>query len=602
MNTAIKDYYLIGDLHSAALISKNGSIDWLCLPHFDSPSLFAKMLDKNGGSFEILANSISCQYIKNTAILEFNFKDQKSLFKVHDFMLPTPSDTCDNHFLIRKFIGRKGLSKIKLFFNPQTEYESYNYQTNFDQKDFSIQVQAGFDSLLLHPPKDTAVLKKGQGFEIAFDLKANEVKSLILEYVMSGHKPLDPHYDMEADTVKFWHDWVSKGKFFNISLDKLIRSAITLKLMQFYPTGAIVASPTTSLPESIGGERNWDYRYVWIRDATFTLYALYVLGYMEEAERFFEFIKKIVEKREKEDPLEKGGKFDISLMYTIEGEEVPKERNLSYFAGYKNSRPVRIGNKAAGQFQLDVYGALIDSFYFISKRKIDVPRLHKKIILDLANKIANNWLKKDHGIWEVRMGVQNFTYSKVMAWVGINRTLRMAESLGLNKKEIKYYQNLENEIMQWIWRNCFDCQNNTFRQHPDTLNQDATNFLFVLLQFLDKHHPLTKIIIEKTSKELVFKDVFIYRYLTEDGLRGKEGAFLLCSFWLISAWAILEDVEKASRLFKNLEKFISSSNLLSEEMDPESLEYLGNFPQAFSHIGFIMSAYYLNKYQNEKNK
>jgi GH15 family glucan-1,4-alpha-glucosidase len=591
----IKDYYVIGDLHSAALVSKEASIDWLCLPHFDSPSIFAKLLDEKAGSFTINKGnySISSKYIPDTAIVEFVFKNDSSAFSVKDFMVPMPSVECENHFLVRKFTGLKGESQVKLIFNPKPNYGQEKGSVIFDNK--NLETKAFDDVILLYPPENSLVEQKDEQYEISFTISEGENLAFVLEYVVSRHLPLFKGQELEKQTVEFWQKWVSKGNYFELRKENLIRSAISLKLMQFYPTGAIVAAPTTSLPEDIGGERNWDYRYVWIRDATFTLYAFYVLGYLDEAERFFEYIKGIVEKCQKDN-------FDISLMYTITGSPVPEEEPLNHLSGFKNSRPVRIGNGARDQFQLDVYGALIDSYYFVSKKRIKVPKMHKSLIMNLVKKISESWQRKDNSIWEVRSDPQDFTYSKVMAWVGVNRATRMAKQLDLKESELKFCQDLEKQINDWIWANCYDPVNKTFRQYPETPRQDATNLLFVLLQFLNKHDPLTKSIIQQICKELSHKDIFVYRYFTDDGVRGKDGAFLLCTFWLISAWAILEDTEKALKLFNKLEDFMDESGLLSEEIDPDTGDYLGNFPQAFSHIGFIMSAYYLNKYLTRKKE
>ena len=286
-------------------------------------------------------------------------------------------------------------------------------------------------------------------------------------------------------------------------------------------------------------------------------------------------------------------------MYTIEGKPVPQEKILENMHGYKNSSPVRIGNKAAEQFQLDVYGALIDAHYFADKREIKNLKIEKELILDLVKQIETLWQKKDRGIWEVRTGDYHFTYSKVMAWVGVNRALRMAGKLGFTHDEKKWCEKLESEIKEWIWKYCYDQKKGILKQHPETDNQDATNFLFVLLQFLDKHDSRTATIIELTRKQLIYDDVFVYRYLREDGKPRGEGAFLLCTFWYISALAIVGETKKAHELFHTFLKNVNDQQLLSEEMEAETKQYLGNYPQAFSHLGLIMAAYYISKYAKE---
>jgi GH15 family glucan-1,4-alpha-glucosidase len=290
-------------------------------------------------------------------------------------------------------------------------------------------------------------------------------------------------------------------------------------------------------------------------------------------------------------------------MYTIWGKPVPKEKSLKHLSGYKNSAPVRIGNAAARQFQLDVYGALIDAIYFATKEKlIDGNKAkRRKLVMHLVHKIDELWQRPDHGIWEARVGQKHYTYSKVMAWVGADRAQRLAKNLDLKPADLKACRQLADSIKDWIWRNCYSKDREMLTQYPKKGYADATNFLFVLLQFLDKHQPLTRKIIDNTSKQLSHDKAIVYRYLKADGLPGDEGAFLLCSFWLISALAILEDVQAAKSLFDEVEKYLPQHNLLAEEIDPKTGNYLGNYPQAFSHMGFIMSAYYINKYSKRKN-
>lgn len=583
----IEDYFIIGDLRTAALVSAKGSIDWLCLPYFDSPSLFGKLLDDSAGclSIDMPDYQIHGQYIKDTAIVEFRLSNRKSKMTIRDFMLPQPTKSDTNQFLVRSITGDGGPAVFK--FQPKPKFGAGAVKIKAEGKQLELTLDDG--CAVLHLPKGSTAVKKDNYYQVSITIEEGRTSHLILEYVRKNSKAARNSAGLEEKTQKFWQQWVSKGKFIDFSRDNLVRSAITLKLMQFYPTGAIVAAPTTSLPEELGGVRNWDYRYVWIRDATFALYSLYVLGYAEEAGHFFDFIEKVTEKCA-------DGRFDVSLMYTIHGEPVPKEEHLDKLSGYKSSRPVRIGNDASKQFQLDVYGALIDSFYFVSKHGLtDLSKQKwRKIVIQLIRKINELWQQADHGIWEARIGTRHYTYSKVMAWVGANRVKRLEKTLGLTAEELKICDRLESSIKAYIWENNF--QNGNLVQYPKTEAVDATNFLFVLLQFLDKHEPLTRKIIDKTAKELSYSQVFVYRYLKSDGLPGDEGAFILCSFWLISALAILEDVKTAQNLFKQIEEYMKPHGLLSEEIDPKSGKYLGNYPQAFSHMGYIMSAHYIHKY------
>jgi GH15 family glucan-1,4-alpha-glucosidase len=596
-DVTIEDYFLIGDLHSAALVSKTGSIDWLCLPHFDSPSIFAKLLDPDGGSFILQTEGFGTKayYVNDTAILETVLQKNDVEISVKDFMVPQPKYPCREHYLVRKITGIKGKADVTLRFAPRPDYAKSTPQLSYDHETQCIDVPLEENATLkLYLPENARVIVENNSATIVIPVVEGVLSEIRLEYVR-----LDESYEktkfttgLEDHTTRFWEKWLSQGNFFPFCEDVLKRSAITLKLLQFFPTGAIVAAPTTSLPEELGGIHNWDYRYVWIRDATFSLYALHILGFQEEAEKFFAFLQTITQQSvEKDSP--------VSLIYTIEGKQVPQEKMLSHLRGYHKSRPVRTGNNAIRQFQLDVYGALIDAHYFADTREIKNLAIEKPLILNLVKQIENYWQRKDRGIWEVRTGDHHFTYSKVMAWVGVNRALRMARRLKMTEEEVLWCQSLEKEIKNWIWEHCYDARRGVLKQYPSTDIQDATNFLFVLLQFLDKHDPRTVSIIEHTREQLAYNDVFIYRYLNEDGTPRGEGAFLLCTFWYISALAILGDAKKAHDLFHKFIDYMSDTGLLAEEMDVRTGKYLGNYPQAFSHLGLIMAAYYITRYSKE---
>lgn len=593
----IEDYFLIGDLHSAALVSKTGSIDWLCLPHFDSPSIFARLLDQNGGCFTIDTEgfAVNSYYVNDTAILETVLQKNRIEISLKDFMVPQPKYPCREHYLVRKLTGIKGSAEVTFHFSPRPNYAKSVPQLLYDQDAHSIDVAIEQKATLrLYLPENARVSMQNGIAKIVIPVAEGMVSEIRLEYVRLDKKYEKTRFTsgFEDHTVRFWEKWLSQGNFFPFCSDILKRSAITLKLLQFFPTGAMVAAPTTSLPEEIGGMHNWDYRYVWVRDATFSLYAFHVLGFHEEAEKFFAFLQTITEKSAEKN-------FDVALMYTIAGDPVPDERILSHLQGYHGSQPVRIGNNAAKQFQLDVYGALIDAHYFASKREIENLEIEKEFILNLVKKIEKLWKREDRGIWEVRTGDRHFTYSKVMAWVGVNRAVRLAQKLKMTEKEIKWCTELEKEITEWIWEHCYDAKKGILKQYPGTENQDATNFLFVLLQFLDKHSPQTTTIIENTRKQLSYNTIFIYRYLNGDGTPRGEGAFLLCTFWYIAALAILEEPKRAHELFHTFLESMNEQGLLSEEMDVRTARYLGNYPQAFSHLGLIMAAYYINRYSKE---
>jgi len=596
----IKDYFTIGDFYTAALVSNKGSIDWLCLPHFDSPSIFGKLLDKSGGFFSLVEDGweLTCDYKNETAITDLSLSSIDARLSLHDFMLPQASSKeQQSQCQVRQLTCHEGDAEVSFVYNPRPDYarESAELQVN----DVSVTYVTKLGRLELLLPDDATVKEapNGDGHIVQVVIKHSETKKLILRFVPSSNNDDQSspstlqEQDQEQITSDFWREWVARGTYVDFCRDKLVRSAITLKLMQFAPTGAMVASPTTSLPEEIGGVRNWDYRYVWIRDATFTLYAFYVLGHTEEAERFFEFIYGIVEQCEPNE-------FEVSLMYTVHGEPVPAEISLDHWAGYKGSKPVRIGNQASEQLQLDVYGALIDAYYFASKKGFsqDDKAKSRRLIMNLVKKIDQLWQLPDSGIWEVRSEPRQHAYSKIMCWVGVDRAGRMKDLLDLNDEDLQICSRLADTISDWVWQHCYDEQENTILSYPDAQHADSTNLLFVLLQFLDKHDDRTSVIIDNTRQALVAKEIFVYRYKADDGLAGNEGAFVLCSYWLISALAIMEQVDDAYNLFKKMESVMSPHGLLSEEIDPDTEDYLGNYPQAFSHLGYIMSAFYLHKY------
>ncbi len=599
MNMAgrIENYLLIGDQFSAALVSKEGSIDWLCLPYFDSSSLFGRVLDPHGGYFDIDTSDydVSCDYVQETAIVERTLQTSDTKIKMKDYMVPrSKEDVGGPQYLVRSIEGVEGRAEISFRFCPKPQYGSVqpDIQIINGALEFSIDTHLA----RLHIPADSHLDKIEDGYKITVALQSGEKKQVVLEYqTQTAESKVSDQ--LEAFTYNYWQQWIKKGTFDTLCRDEMIRSAIALKLMQFAPTGAMVAAPTTSLPEEIGGVRNWDYRYTWIRDATFTLYAFKVLGYTSEAREFFKYLRDILEKCNQDN-------FDVSLMYTIHGEPVPAEETIDYLAGYKNSKPVRIGNDAADQFQLDVYGALIDAYYFAVHNNIaDEHQEHARtLVMNLVRKISENWMKKDSGIWEVRSGAQHYTYSKVMCWVGADRAVRLSDQLGFSDEDKKVCTELAGSIYDWIWQNCYSQETQNFTQHPQTKHADATNFLFVLLQFLNKHDTRTADILARTQKDLCHQDVFVFRYQADDGLPGKEGAFILCSFWLISALAIMEDTDQSFELFRKMESFIAPHGLIAEEIDPDSKEYLGNYPQAFSHLGYILSAHYLHKYLSRKGQ
>ncbi len=606
----ISDYFLLGDLHTSALVGHKLNIDWLCWPRFDSGTIFARLLDDNGGQFALknLENfDIDTSYVKETAIVKHILTCKQGLVLVEDFMPPQPHSLIEHHYFVRKINAAQLDETISLVFDlqPRPDYgreklTSQNWHHHPKQRTLTCDMHKG--TMTLHLPSNSHVKIGATGAEVVVNILPGAEEYIILDFVEKGGFQLDTEKDesltgevLYRKTIDFWRGWVARGLYFQSHRDQLVRSAITMKLLQYYPTGGIVAAPTLGLPEEEGGERNWDYRYVWVRDATFTIYAFSILGYEEEAAKFFDFIELILEKE-----AQNGG--DILPMYTIHGNIVPDEEVLAHWAGYADSRPVRIGNGANRQLQLDVYGALLDAYYFSYQHDLAKIRYKNDLIEFLINKIAENWERKDNSIWEVRGEPQHFTYSKVMCWVGLDRTLQLSKSIPIDQNILTTATKLRTEISDWIWNNCYDEHQNVITQSSSNKDLDATNFLYMLVHFLDRHEPRSAIIVDNTIKQLVHDDIYVFRYLNHhhDGLEGKEGAFLLCSFWLISALAKLERVEEAEKLLTKIEAKLAPHHLMPEELDhTKSGKYLGNYPQAFSHLGYIMAVRYINKYKNQ---
>lgn len=592
--TPLSDYFIIGDLHTTALVSRTGSIDWLCLPHIDSASVFARLLDEErGGSWQIEGIDqwlIQSAYLPQTAVVEHQLtaKDGAQGILV-DYMLPrATTETEISHYIIRQLQAKDRLV-VTFRFSPRPDYARQLPMYATEGKDVTLPLPTG--TLTLHLPDQATVRQNHNDYVITVTLAAGENARLILEYIPRHAHTTPWPASPEQTAITFWQQWVSQGKFFDFCREELIRSAITLKLLQFYPTGAITAAATMSLPAVLGGPRNWDYRYVWIRDASFTLYAFYLLGFTEEAHRFFEFIEEIVTRNEQETP------FHLHTMYDIWGNQAPTETELDHLRGYADSTPVRLGNAATDQFQLDMYGSLIDAYYFMSQRGVSISKAGQNLLIHMADTILDQWQTPDYSIWEIRQIPEQYTYSKVMSWVGLDRATQLATTLGLSPTQRQAWQAEAEVIARWVWQNCFLADSQRLVQHPNTQHQDASNFMFVLLGFLDRHTERTKKIVHQTAEELVAHDFLVYRYKIDDGIPVSEEAFLICSFWYIAALAAIGELNQAEQLLQHIQQQLSPTGLMSEDIDTETGAYLGNFPQAYSHLGFITAAHYIYKYK-----
>ncbi|PWT88564.1 MAG: glucoamylase [Acidobacteria bacterium] len=594
---AIENHGIIGDMHTVALISVNGCIDWLCFPHFDSPSVFAAILDdQKGGHFSIApaqkANTIKQVYWPDTNVLVTRFLSPDGVAELTDFMpIGAPEDRTGRHDLMRQVRVVRGSMSFRMQCKPAFNYARDSHTTTINKNG------AIFDSpsLSLALLTQIALRKDGNGAVAEFSLDENQTASFYLCEKNQNEEVVCPSEEeivqLRNHTVQYWHQWLSKCTYKGRWREIVHRSALVLKLMTFEPTGAIVASPTCSLPEWIGGGRNWDYRYTWIRDAAFTLYGLLRIGFTEEAASFMDWI----EARCKE--LEPDG--SLQTIYGIDGRHDLQEETLTHLDGYKGSRPVRIGNGAYRQLQLDIYGELMDAVYLYNKYGVPISYELWTSLRKLLNWVCDNWQQKDEGIWEVRSGREDFVYSRLMCWVALDRGLRLAEKRSFpadNEKWLKNRDQVYEEIMNRGWSK----KRNAFIQAYQSESLGAANLIMPLVLFVSPKDPrmiqtLNAIRQPQTEGGLSSANL-VYRYNASespDGLGDREGTFNMCTFWLVEALTRARELVDARILFEKMLGYANHLGLYSEQTG-QSGEALGNFPQAFTHLSLISAAYNLD--------
>lgn len=574
----IEDYGIIGNCHTAALVSSCGSIDWLCLPRFDSRSLFARILDRDrGGAWSIqpiTAFESSHQYQGNTNVLVTTFTCTEGRIQLLDFMDISGNERQQHRAapgrLIRIVEGIEGTVEIVSNCTPRPDYarEVPQFIASGNTVEFGRckvtaplewQVDTKNHSLICH-------ITLCPGERVAFTLFTEDDAAL----------PHPNPSDALESTIAFWQGWASKCSYKGPYQDAVIRSALTLKLLTYEPSGAIVAAPTTSLPETIGGERNWDYRYTWIRDASFTLYALLLAGYLDGEHPFFNWIGRTVEVKS----------TGIKILYPITPEGQVVEQTLDYLQGYRNSRPVRIGNAAAQQTQLDVYGEIMSALHFAWKIGKYNPALIWHDIRPLLDWVANCWREPDSGIWEMRGGLRHFVYGKVMLWLALDCGIDIAQTLEL-EGDIARWQRERDLIRAEVLEKGWSQKLGAFKQSYEDETLDAANLLLPVVGFIDGTDPRMRSTIDATIKHLV-SDGLCYRYQSApEGVSGQEASFVLCTFWLINALILAGRTAEARAWFEQMLARSSSLGLFAEEIDPVTGAHLGNFPQAFSHIGVI---------------
>ncbi|MFQ5678768.1 MAG: glycoside hydrolase family 15 protein [Gemmatimonadota bacterium] len=591
----LADYGLIGNMRTAALVARGGSIDWLCLPHFDSPSVFTALLDAGRGGFWRVGPGAAAEtkgrqrYEPGTNVLVTRFATGEGVLELTDFMpcLEWDRQLASHHEIHRRARVLEGRVEVEteflprfLYAEPTARFISRRYGFLATDGENEVVTLAGTESLRWHIDE-----KRGCA-STRFALSAGEERWLSLRYDDDEVWPparYGPERKLER-TRRFWRAWSDSLAYEGPYRDAVVRSALTLKLLFFAPTGAIVAAPTTSLPERIGGSRNWDYRFSWLRDSTYTLFGLYALGKFEELDRYMIFLKKICRARNDH----------LRILAGIRGEKEVPERILRHLEGYRRSRPVRIGNAAANQFQLDVYGEVLDAVH-IWRRRCEMTEGMWKLVRELADDVVRLWRRPDYGVWEFRTGPFHFVFSKVMAWVALDRAVRAAEELGL-PADLKRWRRARDEIHADVLARGWSADRRTFVQHYETAEVDGANLLIGILGFLPADDARVKATIERTREELQEpRTGLLYRYRTEDGLPGSEGCFLPNTFHLAQALARSGRADEGTEIFERAVSFASPLGLLSEEVDPESGELVGNYPQALSHIALINASHVLSR-------
>jgi GH15 family glucan-1,4-alpha-glucosidase len=596
--TAIADHGLIGDLQTAALVTTDGSVDWFCCPRFDSPSVFGALLDdQRGGHFRIRpigSDYTSKQmYLPDSAVLVTRFYTENGLGQVVDFMPPAGSAATDRHRLVRLLQCVRGRMTFGIDIAPRFDYGRLPHRTDLSAGGgvFSANGSALTVHVVRGPDDErlgrVAVDADDGDLHGTIDLTAGQVRGLVLESAADGPpREIRPAEIQQLfdETVTFWRSWLAGSTYRGRWREVVNRSAITLKLMTYAPTGGLVAAPTAALPEQVGGERNWDYRYTWVRDSSFSVHALLHLGLRDEAAQFASWLGDRIRERVHSDS------GPLNIMYRIDGSADLKEDTLDQWRGYRGSAPVRIGNGAAEQLQLDIYGEALDAVYAGVRAGLPVPYRGWQAISAVLDWLAEHWDQPEEGIWETRGGRQPFTYGRLMCWVAFDRGIRIATEHGL-PAPLERWTRERDTIYRQIMDRGFHRSRNAFVQHYDTDVLDSALLRMPTVGFIDGRDPLWLSTLAAMDEELV-TDSLVYRYDPEaspDGLRGSEGTFSLCTFAYVDALTRAGRLDEARTAFEKMLTYANHVGLYSEEIALTG-EQIGNFPQAFTHLALIDAA------------
>jgi len=594
--TAIADHGIIGDLQTAALITTDGSVDWFCCPRFDSPSVFGALLDdERGGHFRIrpadAAYTAKQMYLPDTAVLVTRFFTADGLGQVVDFMPPAGDTATDTHRIVRVVQCVRGRMTFDIDLAPRFDYGRLPHSVEVTPA--GAVFAADGVSLTLHLVRESsdehlaeATVQDGD-VHATLELSAGQLRGAVLESAADGPpreiRPAEIAALLDR-TESFWESWLSASTYTGRWREMIDRAAITLKLMTYAPTGGIVAAPTAGLPEQIGGERNWDYRYTWVRDASFSVHALLRLGMVDEARQFGRWLGDRIRERVGSDS------GPLNIMYRIDGSSDLKEDVLDHWSGYRESAPVRVGNGAAEQLQLDIYGEALDSMYAGVKAGLPMPYQGWRAICGVLDWLAENWDQPEEGIWETRGGREPFTYGRVMCWVAFDRGIRLAATHGL-PADIERWTDERDQIYRQVMDRGFHDARKAFVQHYNTDVLDSALLRMPTVGFVDGRDPLWESTLVAMDEELV-TDSLVYRYNPEaspDGLRGSEGTFSLCTFSYVDALTRAGRLDDARRAFEKMLTYANHVGLYSEEIALTG-EQIGNFPQAFTHLALIDAA------------
>ena len=582
------NYGIIGNCKSSALINEDSSIDWCCLPQFDSSAIFCKIIDNHiGGSFKIEADEsyiITQQYINNTAIVRTNFKNEKNEFEVLDFMTRYKLD--DQNFYSPPEIQRlikpiKGLPKIKVLYNPTLEYANGKTET-YEKEDFIVSVfdEASYETLFLYTNIEKKKILENKEFELSKSVYLN------LSYNEKIDLPsLSKSEEEFKKTQEYWLNWCKKSPSFKSYNKEITRSSITLKLLTFEKTGAVLAAATTSIPETIGEVRNWDYRFCWIRDASMVIKIIAKLGHQRIVKNFIDFIVNLIPNKNEK----------LQIMYGIDGQKTLTEKILKHLSGYKNSKPVRIGNAAYIQKQNDIYGILVDAIHFQIEKFKDISYKHEQlwsIVKSVVWVVEKNWKKPDKGIWEFRNEDQHFTFSKLLCWVAIDRAIKISNLIKNGRKSDKW-KILREEIKNDIHLNAWNPKIKAFTQSYGSDFLDASVLLMESYGFIDCKDPKYVDTVKAIERELLF-DGLLFRYKNNDDFGEPKSSFTVCTFWYINSLFKIGEETKAKNLFDQLLSNSNHMGLFSEDLDFKTKKMLGNFPQAYSHLALIETAMNFN--------